>query len=264
MKTALLSVLTLAVCTIDSSSLKSYRIFGGQNAKEGQFPYQLSLQGPHLENLNPNQHYCGASILSHNWIVTAGHCCLDNVTATRIIAGIINAAGEDSEYKQERSIAEVYVHEDFIGGANPHDICLIKINKPWVYNDRVQPIALPVQDLNIIGEVVASGWGESAPDYFPDMLQWQKSEMPDEETCVNLCDKIEANPYDSLANVCTANPEADHGVCHGDSGSPLVLDKQLVGIGSWVFGPCGRKGAPSVFTRVSHYVAWIKQHVTEL
>ncbi|CAG9830711.1 unnamed protein product [Diabrotica balteata] len=256
MKIALSLLLTVTVCTIDGSPLKSYKIFGGQNAKEGQFPYQLSLQGPAYAASNDNEHYCGGSILSHNWIATAGHCCLANVTGTRIFAGIINAAGEESEYKQERSIAETNIH--YFSGANPHDICIIKINKPWVYNDRVQPIALPIQDFNVTGDVVASGWGQSAQNnYYPDLLQWQKSDMPDEET-----DK--ENPYDSLANVCTANPEADHGVCYGDSGSPLVLDKQLVGIASWVFLPCGTKGAPSVFTRVSHYVSWIKQHDAEL
>lgn len=43
------------------------RIVGGQNAKNNQFPYQISLR------LN-NFHTCGGSIISKNYIITAAHC----------------------------------------------------------------------------------------------------------------------------------------------------------------------------------------------
>ena len=43
------------------------RIVGGVDAKDGQVPYQCSLQ-------RNGSHFCGCVIISKQWILTAGHC----------------------------------------------------------------------------------------------------------------------------------------------------------------------------------------------
>lgn len=43
------------------------RIVGGRDAEINQFPYQISLR-------LYNQHICGGSIISKNYIITAAHC----------------------------------------------------------------------------------------------------------------------------------------------------------------------------------------------
>lgn len=51
-------------------------------------------------------------------------------------------------------------------------------------------------------------------------------------------------------------------IFQGDSGGPLVTkngfgEAEVVGIVSWGLFPCGRKNAPSVYTRVSAFITWI-------
>lgn len=53
------------------------------------------------------------------------------------------------------------------------------------------------------------------------------------------------------------------GLCHGDSGNPLISNGQLVGIALWDVPeplPCAI-GKPDQYTRISSYISWIKYHV---
>ena len=50
-------------------SLDGVRIYGGQDAKEGQFPYQVALF-----RMLTRSFFCSGAIISKDWILTAGHC----------------------------------------------------------------------------------------------------------------------------------------------------------------------------------------------
>lgn len=83
--------------------------------------------------------------------------------------------------------------------------------------------------------------------------------------CVDALVKL-AGSSDPLAetNVCTGPIEVGgEGACSGDSGGPLVTQggNTQIGIVSWGMMPCGSKGAPSVFTKVSAFVDFINEHI---
>ncbi|MPC45298.1 Trypsin-1 [Portunus trituberculatus] len=56
---------------LDSFPSKSSKIIGGQEATEGQLPYQMSFQEKVLGRWF---HFCGAVIISPNFVLTAAHC----------------------------------------------------------------------------------------------------------------------------------------------------------------------------------------------
>lgn len=66
----LVAVLLLALSKIncnDQVKYEGHKIVGGYDAKNGEFPYQVSIR------IN-NKHFCGGSILNQYYILTAAHC----------------------------------------------------------------------------------------------------------------------------------------------------------------------------------------------
>ena len=57
------------------SVIPEFRIVGGKNASEGEFPWQVSIA---LKKLSGSiSHTCGGSIISKNTVLTAGYCVED-------------------------------------------------------------------------------------------------------------------------------------------------------------------------------------------
>lgn len=65
---------------------------------------------------------------------------------------------------------------------------------------------------------------------------------------------------------CAGYPEGRVDSCLGDSGGPLMAQKEgryyQHGITSWGYG-CGERNSPGVYTRVVNYIPWILNYVTD-
>nr|BAM19269.1 unknown unsecreted protein [Papilio polytes] len=73
--------------------------------------------------------------------------------------------------------------------------------------------------------------------------------------------RLQVPPVEPPLMLC-AYHSVNHGVCNGDSGSPLieVSTGKQIGLVSWGL-PCAR-GTPDMFTRISAYEKWFKQTVS--
>lgn len=88
-------------------------VINGSDATEGQFPYQISLQECTTFIHETCQHFCGGSIISPKWIVTAGHC-HDYGRKFKVVAGILKL-DEESEFRQTVAVKRIIIHENYIG-----------------------------------------------------------------------------------------------------------------------------------------------------
>lgn len=59
--------------------------------------------------------------------------------------------------------------------------------------------------------------------------------------------------------VCAGVPQGGKGQCSGDSGGPLTINGMQIGAVSWSVKPCTVAPYPGVYTKVSHYIDWIKE-----
>lgn len=62
--------------------------------------------------------------------------------------------------------------------------------------------------------------------------------------------------------ICGGVDEGWKGQCSGDSGGPLLFENNVqLGIVSWSIKPCTKPPYPGVYTKVSHYIDWIYEHM---
>ncbi|XP_066587685.1 transmembrane protease serine 9-like [Prorops nasuta] len=242
------------------------RITGGSAAEKGQFPHQVSLQWGFIAT----QHFCGGIIINSEWVLTAGHCilALPSYGTFNVKAGKhkLNVK-EDTE--QTVGVAKSFVHEKYEGDVGPYDIALIKLKKPLSLSKAISPINLPLADAEHSGTVVLSGWGSISTTNSPIMPnELQKAELPvvDLETCKQAIEDLVGPSPLHETNVCTGPLTGGLSACSGDSGGPLIAIKseneaEVVGIVSWGIIPCGSPGAPSVYTKVSSYIDWIRDTI---
>eukprot|EP01054_Gregarina_sp_Poly1_P006715 Gregarina_sp_Poly_1__6714@NODE_3611_length_978_cov_21_725576_g2297_i0_p1_GENE_NODE_3611_length_978_cov_21_725576_g2297_i0NODE_3611_length_978_cov_21_725576_g2297_i0_p1_ORF_typecomplete_len259_score14_28Trypsin/PF00089_26/1_6e66Trypsin_2/PF13365_6/9_9e09DUF316/PF03761_15/7_4e05Peptidase_S7/PF00949_21/0_057DUF1986/PF09342_11/0_042Peptidase_S55/PF05580_12/0_056_NODE_3611_length_978_cov_21_725576_g2297_i019795 len=232
--------------------VRENRIINGIPASQGEFPSQLSLQAW-------NSHNCGASVLNANYVLTAAHCVVGySASQLSVLAGSVNLASGS-----RHQVAEIIVHSQYNAADSwKNDIAVLKLATPLqIDNVNIKPVSLPAAGEKPADGAVATviGWGrlsEGGP--IPNELQKVDIAVVNQAQCSSVYGSMGYPIYSG--HICADVPEGNKGSCNGDSGGPLFVDGEVVGLVSWAAG-CARQGYPTVYTRVAEYIDWISQQI---
>uniref|UniRef100_A0A1L8EG64 Putative chymotrypsin-1 n=1 Tax=Haematobia irritans TaxID=7368 RepID=A0A1L8EG64_HAEIR len=233
-------VMTAAVTQAGPTS----RILGGNDAETAQFPHSVSIRVD-------DAHVCGGSIISENYVITAGHC-VSEVAATSVAPSRVSVrVGSINQFAggQIVSCKSVVIHPSY--GNFLHDVAIVALAEPLEFNEKVNKVTLAsAEDVYEEGTpVTVTGWGLMETGSSPYKLQHATLSVLSAPEC-----ELQAGyGYDSV--LCLQHPD-NVGICRGDYGTGVVSGGKLIGVGSFSFGTCGTK-YPDVSTKVSFYNDWI-------
>ena len=234
------------------------RIIGGGPAKNGQIPYQVHLRpAPGLKGT-----HCGGTIISKNWVLTAGHCVVKNGKKANPSTKEVTTGNVDDKKQPIRlKIARIVVHPHFVNTKAPHfrmenDIALIQVQGNLIDKGVTSAAKLPDPSQSFVGRTATtSGFGRTSgtnEHSQPRVLKTVNLPVVPDKQCSN-------KPFIPQQMICVGGTETEN-TCQGDSGGPLAIREPegntVIGITS--FGPKNCNG-PTVFTKVSYYLPFIKK-----
>ncbi|XP_069823942.1 chymotrypsinogen 2-like [Dendropsophus ebraccatus] len=231
------------------------RVVNGEDAVSGSWPWQVSLQ------TSTGAHYCGGSLISDLWVLTAAHC--DVRTSERVVLGEYDFSSS-AEPIQTKSIARVVNHPDYNPYTITNDIALVKLSSPATITARVSPVCIAASaDVFSAGErCVTTGWG-----YINGVAQTRPSKL--QQVALPLLTNTDCqkhfgskDPAIQSSMICAGASGASS--CKGDSGGPLVCQRNgawtVAGVVSWG-NPVCPTSSPTVFARVTALRSWLDQTI---
>jgi len=275
------ALLNANTCGVNKYGSGGDKIVGGHEARKHQFPWLVSLWAEYPE-WGVDNHMCGGTLISPQYIVTAVHCTVevgDAVFETpkvwKALIGAHDFNNLDSSAKWVK--IERIVNNKFSSLTHENDIAIWKLAEPveidtedWVSNTLCLPPEDQELDLTKLKCRVA-GFGLLTQDGIPATVL-QEVELPviSTEKCRTYYPKKVWYPQQIFdSNFCAGLEEGGKDSCQGDSGGPFMCINPntgryfLAGIVSWGNG-CPNAGRPGVLIDPKHYLPWIRETIQNL
>lgn len=270
----------------------SSAIVNGEDGNMHEYPWQVSLQKRGKNNL---KHFCGGSIISKRFVLTAAHCI--NTYRKESPSFTVKGGGNGDRYRLRAlpKVSEIYIHENYINdldnGILKNDIGLVQFSDDISFDETIVPINLPYENIdfdnilnNELYNIVTSGWGRlGSGKNLPRQLQvledvklfplpnddyWQDPRNKGKfhylkDTKKLIIPVVELYQINEYLAIKVKNSKS---VCEGDSGGPLALknERLLIGVASSISnGDSCKDSVTAFFTNTAKHYKWINDTIED-
>ncbi|XP_051988450.1 trypsin-like [Xyrauchen texanus] len=251
-----------SLCQLDVCGQAPFnnKIVGGQDAAEGSWPWQVSIQSTTFGG-----HFCGGSLINKDWVLSAAHC-FQSVSKSTITIYLGRQRKSDSNPNEmSMSVSNIIIHPNYDSPKDNNDIALVQLSSSATFSAYINPVCLAAA-----GSILApgtsiwvTGWGSlrSGDSQLPDILQEVKIPIVSNSDCNNAYGGAITNNMICAGLLNQGGKDS----CQGDSGGPMVYKNSSLWIQSGIvsFGiGCADPNYPGVYARVSQFQDWINSHIT--
>ncbi|XP_032650215.1 mast cell protease 3-like isoform X1 [Chelonoidis abingdonii] len=230
-------------------------IIGGQEARPHSRPYMAFVK---IQREGKGENMCGGFLIREDVVVTAAHCNC-NLGNISVLLGAhnfeIDELGTQTIWVRRR-----IPHPEFNNEKFENDIMLLQLRDKAELTQTVGTILLSQKKVKKGAVCSVAGWGQTSiktnAKPSPTLQEVELTVMGK-----RMCLSQPILHYVPSRMLCVGDPQERKAPFLGDSGSPLVCDGKAQGI---VSHGTGDWSTPSVFTRLSKYVCWIKNTLHKL
>jgi secreted trypsin-like serine protease len=270
------------------------RIVGGAGVPINDFPFQVALYNPHAGSIAAG-FFCGGVIIDATHVATAAHCAIDEasgeVTPPGDIAVLAGSSSLGSPVQApagaiEDPVAATSIDPHYDPAINDYDVAVITLARP-LWSGPAPPIdgASTIAPIAVSASLAAayatpaavaapilatvSGWGDTRAESpasqglagsYPMGLQATQLPLISSEACgTSYANPLNSQPI-TPRMVCAGYQAGGHDSCFGDSGGPLLVDRDspaappadyvLVGLVSFGEG-CAQAESPGVYASIA-------------